>query len=170
MTALFTFFTKTPFYVWPLLAYLIFVGIKASKTGTAPLNLFLIMPGIFFAWSTYTIFNRYGVNPMVLVLWVEVIFLGSVVGIKIARRLRVRFDKKNKRIEVTGSWLTLILAMIIFWNKFFIGVISSIYPALVGTIILLVPELIAAFATGIFIGRSIGFFKQYENATHVDLA
>lgn len=52
-----TIITETPIYVWPLLAYIIFVGMKARKTGIVPLKVLLMMPVIFPIWSCYALFS-----------------------------------------------------------------------------------------------------------------
>jgi len=155
-------FAKAPLYIWPLLAYLIFSGLKASKTGKVPMKLFLIIPSIFLSWSTYTILTRYGLEPITLCCWLAAILIGACIGLAIAYRLQVKFDTIAKTVEVPGSWMTLACSMTIFCSKFSIGMMAALQPAWIGTPVMLIPELIAAVATGVFLGRSIGFFRRYK--------
>lgn len=169
MKFLITLFTKPPLYVWPLLLTLIFAGVKARKTGTIPLKIFFVIPAFFLTWSTYTIFSRYGINFLVQFLWLVSLSLGAFLGIRIAHKLQITIDKQKNLITVPGSWLPLALSMTIFWNKFAIGMLSILSPELIESFFLLVPELVASFATGIFAGRSIGFFQRYKTTPYTTL-
>jgi hypothetical protein len=161
--------TKIPFYVWPLLAGLIFSGIKATKTGVIPLKIFWALPTFFFLLSGYSVISRYGITVITFLCWLIPLFIGILIGLQIGSRLKLRFDKKNKRVEMPGSWFTLILALSIFCSKFFIRISSLLHPEWIGRSILLAPEIFAALACGTFIGRSIILFKKYNTASHVNL-
>jgi hypothetical protein len=166
---MFTILAKTPLYVWPLLFGLIFSGLKATKTSVAPLKIFWILPSFFLTLATYTAIHRYGAAPSILSLWIGSLLLGVSMGLPLGRRLNVRFDKTNQKVEMPGSYFTLTLALTIFCSKFFIGMASSLHPEWIGTWILLTPEMLASLACGTFIGRSISLLKKYKSSPHTTL-
>ena len=89
--------TKTPVFVWPLLVFLLFMGIRARKLSTVPLKLFVIMPTIFCTWAIYAILMRYGINFVPLFLWTISMLIGVWIGYLIVSRFSMRFDKINKK-------------------------------------------------------------------------
>lgn len=161
--------TKTPIYVWPLLMFLLFMGIRARKLSIVPLKMFIIMPSIFCTWAIYAILMRYGTNFLILSLWTISLLLGVGIGYLIVRGFSMRFDKMKKKVEVPGSWMILTLSMTIFCLRYFLGITTAIRPDLAQSWLFLVPELLATMVTGIFAGRSICCFQKYWNALHVPL-
>lgn len=161
--------TGTPFYVWPLLAYVIFIGIKARKKNVIPLKVLLIAPAIFSTWSFYSIITRYGANFFILSVAIISMLIGTFGGCLVMRKTKMRFDKIKKHVELPGSWITLILLMSLFSIKYFLGVTSALVPELVGTWFLLIPEFGAIIIAGVLVGRVVGCWKKYKSSLHVDL-
>lgn len=161
--------TQTPFYVWPLFAYLVFIGIKASKTNVVPFKVLFIMPVIFSIWSFYSILVRYAVNPFTLLLWAVSILLGVLIGSLVTRRLSMKFDKTNMRVEMPGSWTPLVLSMSIFSTRYFLGITDALHPELAKNWALLLPELIATMISGVFAGRVVACLQKYKTSPHVNL-
>lgn len=160
--------TQTPTFVWPLLAYLLFIGFKARKTGVVPLFILAIMPAVFLTWSFYSVLIRYGSLTM-MVLWAASVLLGAFVGFMLTQRLPLRFDKERKRVELPGSWLTLIFSMSIFSCRYFLGMMYSLRPELIGSLPLLAIELLATAISGIFLGRLLGCLQKYKVSPHSNL-
>lgn len=156
--------TKAPVWAWPLFAYLIFVGIKASKTQVFPLGILkklMIIPAVFFIWALYSILMHRELSEIIPLM--AGVMLGSCIGYLLVRRQALRFDTTNQTIEIPGSWMTLILALSIFSLKFSLGAISSIHPELKGTWILFSIEWLAALISGIFVGRGINYWHRYKS-------
>ncbi|HSW73001.1 MAG TPA: DUF6622 family protein [Chlamydiales bacterium] len=158
--------TSAPFYVWPLLAYLVFIGIKSRKTQVLPLKVLFIMPIVFTVWSFYSFTARY--NSMGIgLLWALCIGVGSAIGSGIVQRMALRFDKENKLVEMPGSLLTLILSLSIFITKFGLGMAYSMNPEWIGKLLFF--EFSTTIITGVFIGRLVGVLKKYKSSSHIDL-
>ncbi|MBS1988480.1 hypothetical protein JST56_05835 [Candidatus Dependentiae bacterium] len=81
----------------------------------------------------------------------------------------MRFDKLKKQVELPGSWITLILLMLLFSIKYFLGVTNALVPELAGSWILLVPEFAAIIIAGVLVGRVVSCWQKYQKSTHVDL-
>jgi len=78
--------------------------------------------------------------------------------------LKLRFDKKKKKVEMPGSLVPLILSMSIFSAKFSIGVMSSMLPRLQGSLLFLGLELFATIIFGVFAGRGINCLIRYRSS------
>lgn len=85
-------------------------------------------------------------------------------GFSHMQKLKLRFDKEKKKVEMPGSWIPLMLSMSIFSSKFSIGMMSSMLPHLNGSILFLGLELFATIILGIFAGRGIGCLMRYRAA------
>ncbi len=164
------FITKAPLWVWPLLAYLIFIGIKSSKPMILPLGLIkrlMIIPVVFLVWALYTIFESTETYEFIVLMLGMI--LGTVLGYFLTRHQNVRFDRKNQLIAIPGSWMTLIVALSIFCIKFSLGALSSIQPELKGTWILLLMQFGAVLFSGIFVGRGINYWCKYKSTAQSNI-
>ncbi len=157
--------TKIPVFIWPLFVMLLLGGLKARKTSMVPLFLLLLIPSIFFIWSFFSFFGKYGSDFVSIFLWILCLGIGLLIGFSYMQKLKLRFDKQKKRVEMPGSWLPLILSMLIFTSKFSIGIIGSISPHLSKSTLFLTLELFATIILGIFVGRGIGCLVRYRAAS-----
>ena len=93
-------FYQVPFWVWPLLAVLMWAGLRERRAQVRPLWTCMIAPIALASLSWWTA-------------------LGSVLGFLQMRRVDVRFDAG--KVEVPGSNLPLILYLSIWCTKFAYG-------------------------------------------------
>lgn len=159
--------SNAPFWVWPLFAYLLVIGIKASKPSILTLRRLFVVPIVFFAWALHGIFTHNQTSEIsILVL---AMLAGCGLGFLMVRNLNMRFDKINRLVEMPGSWTTLILGLSIFCLKFSQGALSTTRPELKGTWYLLLIEASAAVIAGIFAGRGVGYWLKYKTAPQTDI-
>lgn len=154
--------TKTPVFVWPLLAILLWGGLRARKASAVPLAVLLLIPALFFGWSLFSFFGKYATDPLATVLWLLCLGLGFSIGFLHMQKLKLQFDKGKKKVEMPGSWIPLILSLSIFTSKFSIGVMTSLLPHLQGSILFLGLELFSTGILGIFAGRGVGCLMRYK--------
>lgn len=154
--------TKVPIYVWPLFLILLLGGLKARKTSSVPLAVLLLIPSIFFTWSLFSFFGKYGSEFTSIIFWVACLALGFFIGFLHILKLGLRFDKQKKKVEMPGSWIPLLLSMSIFISKFSVGMMSSMLPHLNDSSLFFGLELFATIILGIFAGRGIGCLWKYK--------
>lgn len=154
--------TKTPLFVWPLLAVLLLGGLKASKSSEVPIRMLLLIPSIFLGWSLFSFFGKYGTNLLAILFWLLCFAMGFFIGFLHMQKLKLRFDRKKKEVEMPGSWIPLMLSMSIFISKFLIGMISSMIPYFNGLLLFLGLELFSTIILGIFAGRGINCLMRYS--------
>jgi hypothetical protein len=155
--------TNIPLFVWPLFAILLIGGLKARKTNMVPLKVLMLIPAAFFGWSLFSFFGRYANDPLAVVLWIFCLGIGFWIGFSHIQRLKLRFDKKKKMVEMPGSWIPLVLSMSIFTAKFSMGMMRSMLPHLQGSMLFLGLELFSTIILGIFSGRAMSCFLRYRS-------
>ncbi len=156
--------SEIPIFVWPLFALLLVRGLRARKTDMVPLAVLLVLPAVFFTWSVFSFLSS---DPTSIFLRIFCLSIGFFMGYLHMQKLKLRFDKQKRRIEVPGSWIPLILSMSIFTAKFAIGMIGALAPELNG--LLLGLDLFATIISGIFVGRGVVCFVRYQTASQDSL-
>lgn len=104
-------------WVWSILAYLIFVGMRARQTRIVSAYQLCIIPVIFLLMRFRIFFT--GTIDQILT-YILFLSLGSVVGFLWAQRSPVRIFTAERLVEIPGSNKTLILFLGFFSVKFFL--------------------------------------------------
>jgi len=149
---------NTPWWVYLLFVYLMFVGYKASKKGVVPLIKLVILPAIFFVLSLETLVSSFKISLLSFVVWFLSLFVGAVLGWLLICRQSIRVDKEKKLFELPGTWVTGIVIFLIFVVKFYFGYELSTDPELKQNTIF---ELSMLFFSGVFSGSFIGKLFNY---------
>jgi len=158
-------FANIPIFVWPLLALLLWSGLKARKPNQVPLRILILLPVVFFTWSGVSFIGRYASDPWILALWGLFIGMGFWLGLVNIQRLSLSFDRERKMVNMPGSWIPLILSMSIFGSKFTAGMMRGMFPELSHSWTLIGLELFAGLILGVFAGRSVGCLLKYRAST-----
>ena len=166
-----TIIANTPAWVWALLAFLLFMGIRALRTSTAPLWRIAIMPTIFFSWGIVSLYGLHGIGMTRLLPWMAALIAGILIGSLIASMQPIRADKVRHLVQVPGGPLTLILILLIFATKYAFGFLHATRPTLFAEPRFWVSEIaISGVLAGMFVGRFVGLWRRYRAAPHEDLA
>jgi membrane protein CcdC involved in cytochrome C biogenesis len=155
----------TPWWVYALFAYLIFVGFKASRTRTVSIKKIFIIPIIFAAMSVHTLMTSFQLDAMTIMVWSAAIFIGMVLGWIQVYQYHLEIDKKNHRIQVPGTWTTLLLILIIFAAKYYFGYELAIDPTLIEQTSFEYSMLgVSGVCTGLFVGRLFCYlYRIYQS-------
>ncbi|WP_310621011.1 hypothetical protein [Flexibacterium corallicola] len=111
-----------PIWVWPLLAYTLFVGVKASKDGSGSVPMSILF-GILGVWATIQLtaqLHAEGLWP----LYILCVIVGGVAGFYLQKLWTSSF--RGLRFQVQGEWFTLILSLVIFSLYYVTGVLEAI--------------------------------------------
>jgi hypothetical protein len=162
---------NTPPWVWVLLAFLLFLGIRALRPGTAPLWRIAILPAIFCVWGVSGLFSLHTPTLGRILPWLAAIAVGVGIGMAISRLQPIRADKTHGLVRVPGGPLTLVLILGIFATKYVFGVLHGMSPALFAEPRYWLTEIVlSGTLTGMFVGRFIGLWRQYQAAPSEDLS
>lgn len=173
MEAVWTALTNTPTWVYLLFAFLIWVGIKASKPRVLPIKKLFILPAVFVYMSTHTLLTSFAIHFIDVSIWAGAIFLGTVIGwFEIFRNhTKIKVDKQQHLIQIPGSWMTLALIIIIFASKYYFSYELDVDPALIKQSWFEYSMLsVSGVCTGILIGRALCYLYKYRSTSHSPLS
>jgi len=152
----------TPTWVYILLFFLIYKGIKALKPNVMKLKKLLILPVVFFILSLHRVSNPY--------YYILFLICGLLVGWLLYKNIKIKADKTNNLIALPGSALPIVLILIAFAKGYYFGYESAVHPEYLKQHWFILLSLITSgFFSGIFIGRASVFLYKFKNAQHEDL-
>ena len=152
----------TPYWVWALFAYIIIRGVQATKARAVPLYALVIMPVVFITWSLYSLCKKYGMASIPLGLWVIFAAAGMIIGYNMMKRLTLSIDTKTKSIYLPGSWTPLLLSLVFFGIKYFLGVTYALDPAASAKALFYsLDSIVSGAVSGLSVGRLTNTLKTY---------
>ena len=126
-----TLLTRTPPWVWLILAGLVATGLKQAADHSASAGRLLAQPVVLGALSLYSAIAALGLQPWVCAGWA----LGVATGVGLSRWLGLAHRltaQADGRLHIAGSWAPMALMMLIFWLRYAVAVALAVAPALGG--------------------------------------
>ncbi|MGC1505133.1 MAG: hypothetical protein WA782_13475 [Sulfitobacter sp.] len=151
------FLTGAPIWVWPLLALLIFVGLRARQERTAPALLIYLLPLL-------GLLALRSVAALPAGVWVWLVFvlfygLGACAGHHLQSRWLL--DREGRMVQLAGENLTLLVMMIVFWANFAGGVLLAVAPDVYDNSMFQAGfAAILALSAGTFAGRAFRVWRH----------
>lgn len=146
----------TPWWVFVIFGYLLFVGLKATKPRTVPLVQLFLLPSALTIWSLINFFRNTSVIFPALLWWLIILAGGLTIGFFIYSKRNIIINDQTKMVHLHGSWLPFILIMSIFIVKYYFGyscaMSSSINEC---SMYRLYSSYFSAFASGILMGNIV---------------
>lgn len=148
--------TGAPVWVWPLLAVLLIVGMRARHMRTVP-------AGLVYALPLLGIMALRSVAALPAGGWIWAIFAlaygaGAWGGYLLQRGWILGHE--DGRVRLAGEWLTLTVMMVIFWANFAGGFLRAVTPAVYGgAIFMIVFAGLLAACGGSFAGRALRVWR-----------
>jgi hypothetical protein len=155
----------TPLWVFPLLAYLVWQGIRAMRPRTTPLWRALIVPAVFIVWGLSRLgLRQHSVWP--LVAWISAALALTTVGFSTPRQFEL--DHATGEIRRPGSVFPLIRNVTVFALQYSVAVIAAVDPD-GRTAAAIVGRAISGATAGYFIGSTIALLRAYWQKRQRDL-
>jgi hypothetical protein len=164
MTFAYQILIHTPPWVWILLAYLVWQGIKAMQPRTVPIWRALIVPVVFIVWGISRIGFGQQDTQWPLVAWIVAALVLLPLGVLTPRRFDV--DHKTGEIIRPGSAFALIRNLVVFTLQYAVSVISAI-DAGDRAVAFLVGRAISGATAGYFFGSMIALLLAYRRKSAV---
>ena len=143
-----------PTWVWVLLAILVSRGLKAMKGGTAPLSKLGVMPAIFAGWGLLHLLSNPTTGWDTALMWLAGGALGVGVGAAIAKNSGMTVDRIERTVTLPGSAVPLVLILLTFAMKFWIGFeLATATHIGVDSSFMVLNGLVSGAVAGIFAGR-----------------
>ncbi|TWI05451.1 hypothetical protein IQ17_02951 [Bradyrhizobium daqingense] len=150
---------QTPLWVWLLLAFLAWQGIKAMQPRRSPIWRALIVPVVFIIWGISRSNGGPQDSAWPLVAWISAALALSPVGLLTPWSFEV--DPVTGELMRPGSVLSLIRNLVVFSLQYMVGVISAI-DAGDRALAMLIGRAISGATAGYFIGSTIALLIAYR--------
>ena len=155
----------TPIWVFPLFAYLVWLGVKARRPRTVTIWRSLIVPAVFIVWGLSRLLSRQD-YAWPLVTWVAAAAVLLAIGLLTARPFEL--DHTTGEIRRPGSWVPLIRNVTVFALQYMVAVIGAVDPH-DATTAAIVGRAISGGTTGYFLGRTVALLRQYWKQRREDI-
>jgi hypothetical protein len=162
---------ETPWWVYLLFAYLVFIGFKAKKGGVVSFKKLIIMPIVLSYLSFETLVTIHAWHVGFLCLFLLTGLAGAFVSYSITRIKSIKVDRKQWLIDLPGSNFTLIIVLVIFFSKYYVGMRLGVNPAIADNVDFKYFVLALSGVTlGLLWGR-LGYYYYYllnkQKSTHL---
>lgn len=165
LTTIWEYMIHTPWWVYLLFAYLLFIGIKAMKPRTVPLGKLFIIPAVFFLWGISGIVEAAGFSIVHLLWWLLGLVIIAGLAYLRTRGLSISVNCANKTLHLPGTYMTLIVILIIFASKYYFAAMLGDDAYLMHDMKFIVADLmVSGGVTGWFVGNLVGYLRKYYAA------
>jgi hypothetical protein len=162
--------TGTPWWVYALFFYLMFIGFRASQTRVVSLKKLCILPLILTYFSLHTLITVVKVDFYSVITLLIAGLVGVAIGWHYVNRFKIKVDKQKYLFEIPGTWSTLIVILLIFVTKYYFGYEMAVNPALVnhaGFEFALLS--VSGVFTGWFVGKLVAYLYKLRTGVSVEL-
>ena len=159
--------SHTPLWVWLILAALVALGLRQARDHTVAPTRLWIQPVVLGALSLSATVSAFGAQALPLAGWLAGVLLGVAANqpLRLPRQVHLLPDG---RLSIGGSWVPMLLLMLIFWLRYAVAVSLTMSPTLAGepVFVALAGALYGA-ASGLFGARAWRALQQRGNAPTV---
>jgi hypothetical protein len=163
MQALSLILINTPWWVFLLLALLVWLGVSALRPRTVPLRRVFITPAVFVCWGLVGLATAAQAAPAIIPGWSLAAIAFCALAFFSVRLKGLRADHSRAMVELPGSWLPLIRNLTIFAAKYVLAATMARRPELRDQ---LLPwdMAVSGAAFGYFLGWTLRFLMSYRRA------
>ena len=158
---------NSPWWVYVLLALLIWLGLQSLRPRTVPVWRLTIVPVVFIGWGIASIFVQSKTPVLLIADWLVASTIGVIVAWISTRRIDVRIDRAHRSVTLPGSVRPLIRNILIFLVKYAIGVAMALLPRRREELTIVNIGISGAMA-GYFLGWLGRFMLVYRREPEVD--
>ncbi|MGE5337853.1 MAG: DUF6622 family protein [Gemmatimonadota bacterium] len=151
---------QVPLSAFVILAALIALGILQSFPRRVSVRRTVLLPAAFLSLSLFGVMSSFGTLPEALLAWVAGVAAALVALHGRVDVSSVRYEPRERRFIVPGSWAPLALMMGLFAVKFVVGASLARQPAL-ATVPTFAIAASAAYGlfSGAFLGRALALWS-----------
>lgn len=144
---------NTPWWVFLLFGYLLWVGFLATKPHQVHIKTLFLFPAFLFIFSLISLIS-FHFSVTTILIWLGAMLLGASLGWLHYQSLRVRAVQNAQKIYVPGTWVLLFIIIAGFSAKFYFGYEIAINPEFsFQPTYYIAMILLYGLLTGLFFGR-----------------
>lgn len=160
----------TPWYVYLIFFYCLFIGLKCTKDGVVSIYKMMIIPVVFVCLSLESLFTNFKLDALLVYGYVGALILGVLLGALQGKLQNVSVDNDKKLIAIPGTWSTFFIIMVIFCSKYYLSYALQSDPALtVNTHFELGFLAVSGVTAGLFLGRTVYYWWMMVKGPWVEL-
>lgn len=158
----------TPIWVFGLFIGLVFLGYTQTKTRLLSVKRLIIFPIIMLCLSALGIASSFGVHLLSFAIWLCGIALAFVINYWIASPRGAQYLTDERVFSVPGSWLPMVLIMVIFFTKYVVGVLLALHPETVHARTFVVSAcLLFGLSSGFFFARAFYVYQTSKKTNPI---
>jgi len=121
---------RTPFWVWPALAFLLWRGFAMSRPHRIAVARTALLPAVMLLLSLVGVLSAFGARADVLLCWAAGLALAAYETQRRGPLRDARYLPRERAFDMPGSWTPLLLFLLIFAVKYGVGVSLALHGAL----------------------------------------
>jgi len=154
--------SHTPPWVFAVLAYLIWMGVRGLQPRTLPLARVFITPAVFIVWGVVGVAGRHLPPGLNAAAWIGGALLGAIPGVFTSPR-RIELNRALNLVHFEGSPFPLVRNLMIFGLRYGLAVATATShgdnPGLA-----VVATAVSGLSAGYFLGWSVMFWRTLARA------
>jgi hypothetical protein len=146
---------SAPWWGLPLFLYLMHMAYRANRPREVYVRALLLAPMLFILMSFIGMTYFIKVTPMNIKVWADMLLLGLGLGWLHFSAIKVMAISGQKKLQMPGTWLIMILVPVVFALKWHFGLTGWINPRMFDS-----PKValylmgVYGFFSGLFLGRA----------------
>jgi hypothetical protein len=151
---------RTPPWVYLLFVALLAFGYVQSKPRVVPRARIAILPGVMIGFSLYGVLSSFRTSALALVGWLLGVGLALLLGQALSFSRDASYSAPMRSFAVPGSWLPLVLMMVIFFIRYVVAVLLALNPALADSALFAGGIcLVYGFLSGTFLASAVSLWR-----------
>jgi hypothetical protein len=131
MPSFFQIVANTPLWVWPLMVFVLWLGLQGLRPRVIPWWRLAILPGVGVATSLAG--TAQSAHPAWAATgWALALLAFLPLGWAFGQGRPVRLHPEDAKLEIAGGWFALVFGVSIFAVRYAMGVLFGVLPALRG--------------------------------------
>lgn len=157
---IFQILSHTPAWVYALFLGLALLGWQQSRSRNVKQLVIFLLPIGMLILSFIEVTSTFGYGSYLILFWLVGVCCCIVVGLKLFPNSPAEYQQETDSFYIPGSWWPMVFIMAIFFTKYGVGVLSSIAPDILNSIVVALGlALLYGVLSGVFFTRAIRVLK-----------
>ena len=157
--------SHTPVWVYVLFAVLVFFGFKQSKPRQVSQLMVIVLPVAMLVLSLAGVLSGFGIALLSIVFWLVGLVLSQLFNRVFKLTSYAEYDLNNGTFSIQGSWIPLLLMMVIFFTKYAVAFLQATDHTLTTEpLFMLVVCAWYGLLSGSFLVRAMGIWQAKRHA------
>jgi hypothetical protein len=150
----------TPWYVYVIFLYVIFVGFRAMRPRKIAFRKVLIIPVLLALWSITGLYDRWDHSFLSIALWIVALGAGTSIGWSMTRPSQFHVDRNKSTITIEGNRWMIWLVLAFFVIRYCFGYYYATTPFIPPRSVCL-DFAVSGALVGVFVGRAVRYCYVY---------